>query len=280
MKVSNIFILFVLSIIVSAQPKNQIQPRWVKATGVGFSKDVAKATEDALNKARANALKELGVTIKAGEYRQKTEDNESLIDFYTSFAESSTRGLILEEKIISKSKPEPIQLENSDEYLMRVQIDIEALVAPQVIDPDPTYKVELITDRIVYNEREPVQFRLFASKDGYLTIFNIKNDTLNVLFPNEMLKDNFIKGGDTLYIPPKKSRIRIRLVNNPGQTRTDEMFIAILTKEKIPFTEGNIVKNSKVPFKQAQLSAYAKWLYDISPDRRTSDMKVLSVVKK
>ena len=69
---------------------------------------------------------------------------------------------------------------------MRVQIDIEALVAPQVIDPDPTYKVELITDRIVYNEREPVQFRLFARKDGYLTIFNIKNDTLNVLFPNEM----------------------------------------------------------------------------------------------
>lgn len=280
MKIRNLIFIILICIVAFAQPKNEIQPRWVKATGVGFSKDVAKATEDALNKARANALKELGITIKAGEYRQKTEDNESLMDFYTSFAESSTRGLILEEKVISKSKPEPVQLEGSDEYLMKVQIEIEALVAPQVIDPDPTYKVEIFTDRIVYNEREPVQFRIYASKDGYLTLFNIKNDTLNVLFPNPMLKDNFVKGGDTLYIPPKKSKVRIRLITNPGQTRTDEMFIAILTKEKIDFNEGNIIKNNKVPFKQAQLSAYAKWLYQISPDRRTSDMKILSVVKK
>jgi hypothetical protein len=277
---TKILLLIIITNVIFAQPKNEIQPRWVKATGVGFAKEPNKAFDDAINKARANALKELGITIKAGEYRQKTEDNESLVDFYSSFSESSTRGLIIEEKIVNKTKPEIVQLEGSDEYLTKVQVDIEALVAPQVIDPDPTYKVEVFTERIVYNEMEPVQFRIFATKDGYLTIFNIKNDTLNVIFPNQMLKDNFVKGGDTIYFPPKKSKLRLRLLTSPGQARSDEMFIAILTKENIPFDEGKLVENSKVKFKQAQLSAYAKWLYQISPDRRTSDIKVLSVVKK
>lgn len=276
------FTIILLANVLFAQNNNQaaIEPRWVKGVGSEVSKTFDPSIYDqALNKARADALRQLGVTIKAGEYRQKTEDSQALTDFYSSFAESSTRGIIIDERNIKKSKPEQITPEGSDIPFFKVTVEIEALVAAQVVDPDPTFKVSLEAERDVYVEREPVIFKINSTQDGFLTIFNIKNDTLNVVFPNKLMPKNQIKANVQFQFPAEKSRLRLRLLPNSGQQKSDEMFVAIVTKENIPFDEGAIV-TGKVPMKQAMLSAYAQWLYKISPDRRCSDTKVISVTKK
>lgn len=275
-----IIVLILFVHIAFAQPK--LAPQWIKGKGTAQGTDLIDMRYKAINAARADALKQAGIIFKRTDVALKKEMPHTLTDFYVYFAESMTRGLILDERNIKVSHPIPIDSAD-DGYgsLYKIDVSLEALIAIQNDEPDPIFDVKIYTDRDVYNENEPVNITVTSTYDGYLTIISIENDSLTVIFPNSLSPNNFVKSNDLFKFPPVNS-YALTLQVIPGRKYSEITFVAIVTKEDVPFMPLEVAKyNGRyLKLKQAQLTNYAKWLYKIPINKRNSDIKVVYVISK
>lgn len=260
--------------------QNESKSKWVTGKGSAQGTNFAEMRLAALNSARADALKQLGIVIVATDIALKSEFGHTLTDFYTKFAESSTKGLILEERNVKVSHPIP--LENQGDVLSgayKVDVSLEALVAIQTGEPDPGFDVKLEANRHSYVENEPVHLTITSTRSGYLTLFAIENDSLTLIFPNSLNPDNFINANVSFDFPPK-GVYKLTLQTKPGQKKSVVTFVATVSKDDIPFSiiEEAKYQGKHLKLKQALLTHYARWLYKIPIDKRSSDYKAVEVI--
>lgn len=253
-------------------------PKWITGKGCAQGTDLDAVRAKALQAARADAMKKAGIVVKAEDVLIKSESNRTLTDFFTEFAEVHTRGLILDERNVVEAK---YFSGSEDAVEIGDSVTLEALIGILPGDPDPGFEVSLETNREAYQEDEPVVLKVSSTRDGYLTLFSIENDSLTVLFPNSLSSSNLIKAQTPLTFPPP-DLYSLRLKAIPGKTKSEITFVAIVSKGNVPFSpideakfEGNHLK-----LKQAMLTRYANWLYKIPIDRRSSDVKEVQVVRK
>ncbi|MDP2209579.1 MAG: DUF4384 domain-containing protein [Bacteroidota bacterium] len=190
--------------------------------------------------------------------------------------------MILDERHVKVSHPIPISGtgdELSSSY--QIKVSLEALIAIQMGEPDTGFEVSLESNRESYAENEPVFLTITSTRSGFLTIFSIENDSLTLLFPNNLSRNNTIKADAPIYFPPTTA-YKLTLQTLPNQKKSYITFVAVVSKDKVLFSsieetkfEGNYIK-----LKQAMLTHYAKWLYKIPIDRRSSDAKILTIFKK
>lgn len=261
---------------------SQTKPRWITGKGTAQGTDYVKMRSEAISAARADALKQVGVELRAMDISLKTEAGQTLTDFYTQFAETETRGLILKERNVKVSHPKPLS-DSEDVYSAsyRIEISLEALVALQTGEPDHGFEVKLKTNRDVYQENEPVILTVTSTRDGFLTLFSVWNDSLTVIFPNSLSPDNFIKEDSTVIFPPASAGYSLNLRTIPSTTKSVETFIALVSKEEIPFSPIDVAKyeGKYLKLKQAMLTHYANWLYKIPINKRSSDARAVEVIK-
>ncbi|MBS4028111.1 MAG: DUF4384 domain-containing protein [Ignavibacteriales bacterium] len=271
------FILFFVCCSISFSQKER-EPQWIKATGSAEGTETKQIRSDAINDARANALKQAGIDIRASDVLVKTETNQQLTDFYSKFAETSTKGIILEERNLKVGEAKRVA-ENSDVY--KIEVELEALVATQFGEHDAGFAVTMESNRETYQEDESVELTITSTRDGYVTLFYVHNDSLNVLFPNSIDKNNFIRANDSLKFPQSNS-YQLTLETEKGKKSSFEEFIAVVTKGEIPFQNISEMKIEKgnLKTKETMLTNYANWLYEIPVETRSSATKVLQVVKK
>ena len=151
-----VFLILPSSFILFAQ-----EPQWRNGKGSAEGTDTKQIRVDAINDARANAMKQAGIDIRANDVLVKTEANQQLTDFYSKFAETSTKGIILEERNLKVGEAKRVS-ENSDVY--KIEVELEALVAPQNGEPDAGFEVTISTKKEVYIEEEPVEFTITSSR--------------------------------------------------------------------------------------------------------------------
>jgi hypothetical protein len=238
------------------------QPQWQKGTGSAVGSDIEAIYLKALNNARADALAKAGIIMTAGDIRQVSESGNNLIDFYSKFSESSTKGIIIEERIISENETK------IDQTTRKYEIEIEANVAIQQSEPDPSFTVKMESSRQIVKEGEPFTLSVTTTKPGYLTIFNIYQDSLSVVFPNAI---EFV-------FPPTKA-YELQMILPEGKNTSSEMFIAVVTRENIPFPnlEKMNFTNATLRLRMEQLNVYAKWLYKVSLNKRCADQIPMTV---
>ncbi|MBM4167307.1 MAG: DUF4384 domain-containing protein [Ignavibacteria bacterium] len=277
-KMKTITFILVILFIQILYSQNEKAPQWIFGKGNAEGTDTKQIRRDAVNDARANALKQAGIDIRASDVLIKTETNQQLTDFYSKFAETSSKGIILEERNVKVGKAEPLT-ENSDVY--KIEVILEALVATQFGERDAGFDVTLDANRESYQENESVQLTITSTREGYLTLFYVHNDSLNVLFPNAIDKKNFLKANDTLRFPHSNS-YQLTLETEAGKKSSFEEFIAVVTKGDIPVHNLSEMKieQGNLQTKETMLTNYAKWLYEIPLDQRGSATKVLQVFKK
>jgi hypothetical protein len=274
-------VLFYSSLTFTSFAQTHTSPKWIKSKGHAQGTDIAEMKTKALINARANALKEVGIIINTSELSIKSESNKNLTDFYTQFAESNTHGLIIEERNVKYGRVTPIDSAEDENTVYKIDVEIEALVAVSKDEPDEGFKVILESNREVYEEGEPVILTVNSSRDGFLTIFDVYNDTLNVLYPNATDKNDTIKANIS-FIFPTTEAYSITLKTIAGRKSSEETFIAVVTKEYEPFPNINemIIEGKYLKLKRDVLTTYAKWLYDIPMNKRSADTKVIRVIKK
>jgi len=269
-----VFLILPSSFILFAQ-----EPQWRNGKGSAEGTDTKQIRVDAINDARANAMKQAGIDIRANDVLVKTEANQQLTDFYSKFAETSTKGIILEERNLKVGEAKRVS-ENSDVY--KIEVELEALVAPQNGEPDAGFEVTISTKKEVYIEEEPVEFTITSSRKGFVTIFNIHGDSLAVIFPNALDEHNAIAAHIPLLFPVNKA-YSLTLETLPAKQNSQEEFIAVVTKENIPFqkmTDTMIDTRGVLKIKEAQLISFANWLYKIPIQTRASAKQIVTVQKK
>ncbi len=249
------------------------QPQWQKGIGSASGTDIEAIRMKALNNARADALSKSGITISAGDARLVSESNNNFTDFYSKFSESSTRGIILEEKITREADAKRIE---GTTY--KIEIEIEAKVAIQKGEPDPTFTVKLESSKQIVKENEAFTLTVSSSKSGYLTIFNVYQDSLSVMFPNSIDKVNMIEANKPFVFPPHKA-YELAMALPEGKTTSSEMFIAVVTTENIPFPNIEQIKftNGAIGLRSEQLNVFAQWLYKVSLNKRCADQIPMTV---
>ena len=76
-----------------------------------------------------------------------------------------------------------------------------------------------------FQSGDELAFSVTPTKDCYVYVFNLMADqNVMLMFPNEFLKENYVKGKSTLQIPDPEIRryIKFRVSPMPGEEITSE----------------------------------------------------------
>ncbi len=266
-----LIILVLMSAVgVQAQKKNT-----VRAKGSYMSADLtpeqtrAKAIEDA----KRNALVKAGVseTISFTDFSYKYDDNERFNEIFQAISSIETGGEIIVDEIISENR-------YFNEFgNMVVEVEIEATIFRHKEKADPKFRFTVEGIDEVYKNEDWLQFEFTPTQDGYLKIFNVTDEETYLLYPYKSAlepvlnddPDRLFKKRETIQFPvhPAYRHGYSLEIDTPGKTQEFNILMFVFTRENIPFIE-------KVNFTNMM-----KWIYEISPDERTTEQHGF-VIKK
>ena len=251
------------------------EPTWYAGKGSALGTDMEIVRSNALNAARSDALAKVGIEVRSSDTRLTSETAGAFVDFYSRFAESSSKGIILEERIVREGEPRRVQ-----GTTFEIEIRIEARIAMSVGEADPMFTVTLEASRTIVKQGEPVTLRVTSTRDGFLTLFDVYRDSLSVLFPNTVDRENRIKADNTFLFPSGDS-YDLQFAPSPGTERSEEILIAVVTKENVPFPpmETVLVSHGAIALRMEQLRTFAQWLHRIPLQLRSSSQVLVTVVK-
>ncbi len=248
--------------------------KWVIAEGECYFTPVMRLDEAkrcALNKARSEAIiKALGIIINA-----RTMDISGDIgSAFTSITQGEVYGKIVEEKIL-KEGLDKIRAEGKEIPVYKVKI--KANVKEEKGKPDPNFKVKIELNKHIFRDRDEIIVKVKSTKDCYITLLNfLSNDTVIVLFPNELMTDNFIEGGKMYEIPPEDLRnkgVKFKVGLPADKYEAVECIGVIATKKNYRLGEIKGLTHKETLIK------LNKWLITIPLDERTSDYVIYKIIK-
>ena len=219
-----------------------------------------KAKEIAIQKACTKAIEFYsGIEISGQILNIQAENqNQILIDNFSSITQQTAQGIIIEKEII---KDEIISRENR---LIKV-VTIKVKVDKQKGEKDLSFQITANLNRDYFKDDEEMELSIKSSKDCYLTILNIcSNDSVYVIFPNKFRNDNFIKSGELFQLPnsnDKKIGLYFPVSLLPNKNDDFEMIKVIATKQKIDFS--SVYSLSAYGTYQSALNDLQKWLLKI-----------------
>ncbi|MBC8184803.1 DUF4384 domain-containing protein [candidate division KSB1 bacterium] len=283
MKQENFFIVFLLIIFIlltSNDASGQNEAQWVTCTGDAAIQNISseEAKIIALRKARIDAIEQVcGVSLQA----------ETMVrDFQLAgdFIHSISYGHVVEEK---NKKWDTITMpaENpNDPPVLIYKVTMKAKVVSREEKPDPSFKISLKLNRTIFQSGDEVVFKIKATQDCYLTIFNIgADDTVRILFPNFFEKDNFIKKAASIQVPEKTfqkaGNSYIKVSTLPGHKKNSEVVKVIATKQRIDFIDEIDLSSAFSPIgtPKMALTKLARWLSQIPVSERAEAAAVYTV---
>ena len=260
----------------------ELDSQWFNGKGVVTLANITpeEAYKMALDLARTDALSQAGEEIIGLTARLIQEGtNTDVYDQFIQFTQSITRGRILEE-IIIKNGIELHKISSTGVTRSDYVVEINAWVSPEFGRSDPDFNIELDLNKSVYSNGESLYIELTASKDCYVTIFNLySNDSLQVVYPNYMSNDNRLFSGSTRIIPSEDDgwELTVRLASELSLDQ--ESLFVVGTKVKDPFSRAsNDTDNGLISTGEA-LIAINKWLINIEKNNRTQAMVTYTIVR-
>ena len=135
-------------------------------------------------------------------------------------------------------------------------------------------------------ENDAIEFRIWASKNCYIYLFNIMSiDSVQLILPNQNVENNFYdtRKDDQEFEKMMKNlgmKFNVYLPQNKNFGR--EAFLVIALKEKIDFISDNLSKDglSIIPTYRAAMTDIMTWLIQIPVDMRTEDFASFEIRRK
>ncbi|MBT4382923.1 MAG: DUF4384 domain-containing protein [Candidatus Marinimicrobia bacterium] len=265
---SLITILFFSALHLSAQSGEILKDLgdgWYEVMGTSSLEN--QTLEQARRKAEDIACREAiehfsGVQVSSSSSYVLGESEHMDVDKYSQIINSVSAGSILEKMPISQKL-----VDGSFD----IEVKIKVKVGQQKGKADPKFKLKSSLDREYYKHGEEMTISVTPSMDCYLNILNFSsNDSVYILFPNTLLKNNFIRSGETFLLPSEENRergIRFRVGLLPGKDEDLEMIKILATKENIPFTALSSI--STIGTYESTATDIIGWIMDIPRDKMT-----------
>ncbi len=258
------------------------------STDITFGEARKKALDDAFERAIVDVV---GVNLQSETYQSKGEqlgDEKKYFDLFSVFNRSVSYGKIVHHEVLEDSVLN--ETLSSGQTIARVRLKVRCEVAKENSAPDPSFQLKMSLNQDVFYDRgalennDEIIIGLETTQDAYLTLFGISNDSVRVLFPNQITTANRFVRGESLEFPSKNMRdvgLHFRVETAKGEKRSSEMVLAIATKDSVPFSAGKIVgETGVVPTYRAAVDELNQWLCRIAPERRTESYQIYEIRKK
>lgn len=240
----------------------------------GISPEEARSR--AIRKARLEAIEKLcGVNIQSA----------SLVkDFILSgdFVSSASYGQISAEKILREEVVIQQEQINKPPTLV-YQVEMEISVQCESGQPDPTFRLDVRTNKKTFVSGEEVILKLQSTSDCYLTILNYTaDDKVSIIMPSSAFPDNFLPAQQLIEIPSQPQRLQgIHLRMHPigDQEKSSEIIQVIATKKRIDFLENLEIKEdfSGGLNLSIAMDKLLRWITSIPVQQRTQETVIIEV---
>lgn len=263
----NIKILLLLLLLLSGISSPQTQ-QWVEVEGKWKIANITPeiALERAKDLARREAIRRvLGEHIRS----------EILVHNYRlggEFIHAFSYGHILKE-IIKEVNVRVQTVDKTSLPDLYCTVRMACLVKEEKQKADPSFQVDITLNKDIYFDNEPIFFKVRATRDCYIYVFNITSDEKAIiLFPNLREQNNFIPANKDIQIPNKNQTHLFNFTVHcpPNKTEVNEFVQIIATKRPVPFWETLQSKQIyKIMLnKPRSLMELAEWLGYIPPSEK------------
>ena len=97
--------------------------------------------------------------------------------------------VIVDEKVVNDGE--------NVEKVVRLRVKI----GTQKGQKDPDFSIKASLNRDVYKVGDTLRIKLISTQDCYLTVLDISDNVVYVLFPNKYCGDNFVRKGQNFEFP-------------------------------------------------------------------------------
>jgi hypothetical protein len=242
---------------------------------------LSEAQELAKSRARVEAIeKALGIDVRNSQFLQKFEllnkngNTRDAGDAFAQFIEQSREGKIIAESAWQLSSA-PIE----SGKVIEVRATNTFTVRRDTKKADKNFLLDLRANKHDFKPGEKISLELAATQACYVTIFNVANDTVSVLFPNEVDTDNRFAKDAKRTVP----NVHYSLIASIPTDRSvsPEYIVAVALKDSIIFrgTEKVKVAGYAETFRAGATDLW-KWLTTIDRDRRVEAVEFFKVSSK
>lgn len=227
----------------------------------------------AIDEAKKNAMVKAGISenVKVSDFLYTFEDDEKFKEIFQSFVSTETGAEIMVEEV------KEINRDINEFGNILIEVEISAIVYKHEEKKDPALIIKVDGIKELYLEDDPLDFSFTASKDGYLKIFNVTDETAFILYPYDdpaygYLKDDperiFIKN-EKVHFPVNQNMDGYYFgIDNETKEKEYNLLIFVFTKEYIPYMEEFKVNN------------IMKWIYQIPLEDRVVEQYGIVVKRK
>ena len=251
------------------------KPGWIEVNrtrSFAKSKSMDQAEQELLQLLRNDAISKkvptnVVVTSLLSDVTSESGGKASEQTAWSGFFRSTVSGLITAEKILFNRLQE-------EENGFSIAMGLKAYVEPVKGQRDPGFYVDIMLENNRLISGDELAFSVTPSKDCYVYVFNLMADqNVMLMFPNEFLKENYVKGKSTLQIPDPEIRryIKFRVSPMPGEEITSENIYIVCTKEEVSVVRDlpKIGKSFKVFSGNSQsFVKLQRWLTNIPLNQR------------
>ena len=265
---------------------------WVESEGRYGGSNITpdEGKKKALDIARSEAIKKVvGVRVSEETFRNVSEyqvgDKQSeYFDIFSRLGRSTTTGKIIDEEYYFETL-----VENN---LPVYYVNLRGNVVEEKGEPDPGFNVNIFMQRDVYYDRgsqsknDKLEFKIVATKDCYLYLFNIlSNDSVQLIMPNAYLKDNqYIVHNEEQEFEKKIKSMGMNFTVglSPNRISQTEALYVIALKEKVDFISGNLSKDglSIIPTYKAAITDIMNWIIQIPVNQRAEVLTQYEIRKQ
>jgi hypothetical protein len=281
------FVLLRASTEPGSSAEDSVLPAFISGGWVSGAATVAvanitpeEAHRRARDAAREDALSKVGVDVIGSTLRRTSEQSDGIdsefLQQFANFTQTTTRGRIVEEEILF-DRPELVRGQIQHRIRLRAKVVLDAGV------PDPGFRLRLELNETTFRSGEEMVLRLSASRDCYITIFNLYgNDRLSVLLPNTQQRSNYLAAEQTLILPPDGAQwsLPVQAPADLGDTGlgAQEGLVAVATRADISFASAGAKVRQGLITNEDALVAINRWLAEISSADRASTVASYRVV--
>ena len=186
------------------------------------------------NEARRLAVeKAVGIFIRSNTVTYNYVLAEDLV-------QSVARGLVVEEQVLEEGMRDIAHESGAKALLYATKL--KAKVKRTQAEAKDHFKLRVSLNKTVFQSKDEMEIRATSSRDAYLYIFNIGQDSsVTILYPNRFAQDHSISAGKELVFPDDKLRsngIVLRVVPPAGAVKATERIKLIAVTQKIDFGQN------------------------------------------
>lgn len=269
--------LSLLLIIFGLLPQNLFSQKEISVTARGSyeARDltIEEVRNKAIDEAKKNAMVQAGIAenVQVSDFLYTFEDDEKFKEIFQSFVSTETGADIMVEEV------KEINRDINEFGNILIEVEISAIVYKHEEKKDPALIIKVDGIKELYLEDDPLVFSFTASKDGYLKIFNVTDETAFILYPYNnpaysYLKDDperIFKKSEKVHFPINQNMDGYYFgIDNEDKDKEYNLLIFVFTKENIPFMQDVKVNN------------IMKWIYQIPLEDRVVEQYGIVVKRK